>query len=85
MNAVTTNIASAVEEQGVTTQEIVRNMSQASAGTGAVTTDIAEVARVADEAGLVAGSVLAASDDVARQSERLRAEIDHFLHNVRAA
>jgi len=85
MNSVTTNIASAVEEQGVTTQEIVRNMNQASAGTGAVTTDIAEVARVADEAGLVAGSVLAASDDLATQSERLRAEIDHFLNDVRAA
>ncbi|UMY16316.1 methyl-accepting chemotaxis protein [Methylobacterium organophilum] len=85
MNAVTTNIASAVEEQGVTTQEIVRSMSQASAGTGAVTSDIAEVARVADEAGLVAGSVLKASDDLAAQSEHLRAEVERFLADVRAA
>ncbi len=85
MNAVTTNIASAVEEQGVTTQEIVRNMNQASAGTGAVTSDITEVARAADGAGLVAGSVLTASEDLAAQSEHLRAEIGKFLDNVRAA
>ncbi|MFK9866752.1 methyl-accepting chemotaxis protein, partial [Escherichia coli] len=33
MNAVTTSIAAAVEEQGAATQEIVRNVAQAAAGT----------------------------------------------------
>ncbi len=85
MNAVTTNIAASVEEQGVTTQEIVRSMNQASAGTGAVTSDIGAVARVADEAGLAAGSVLQASDDLALQSRLLRTEVEQFLADIRAA
>ncbi|MCJ2083591.1 methyl-accepting chemotaxis protein [Methylobacterium sp. J-090] len=85
MSQVTGSIAAAVEEQGVTTQEIVRNMGQASAGTGAMTQDIAAVARSADEAGTSAGQVRQASADLARQSESLRAEVDGFLATVRAA
>jgi len=85
MNRTTTGIAAAVEQQGATTQEIVRNMGQASQGTSAMTSDIAEVARVADEAGRAASSVAAATGQLSAQSERLRAEVAHFLQNVRAA
>ncbi|MCJ2042635.1 methyl-accepting chemotaxis protein [Methylobacterium sp. J-059] len=85
MNQVATSIAAAVEEQGVTTQEIVRNMGQASAGTGAMTADIAAVARAADAAGTEVAAVLLASDELADQSARLRAEIGTFLAGVRAA
>ena len=85
MNSVTTSIAAAVEEQGVTTQEIVRSMVQASAGTSEMTTDIAEVARVADEAGAAALSVAQASDQLADQSGQLRSEMEQFLASVRAA
>ncbi|MCJ2140081.1 methyl-accepting chemotaxis protein [Methylobacterium sp. E-066] len=85
MNHVSTSISAAVEEQGVTTQDIVRSMGQASTGTSGMTTDIAEVARVAGNAGQAASSVAQASDDLAAQSERLRAEVFQFLQNVRAA
>lgn len=85
MNRTTTGIAAAVEQQGATTQEIVRSMSQASAGTSAMTSDIAEVARVADEAGRAASSVAQATGRLSSQSDRLRAEVAQFLHNVRAA
>ncbi|MBE7244165.1 MAG: HAMP domain-containing protein [Actinomycetospora chiangmaiensis] len=61
MNRTTTGIAASVEQQGATTQEIVRSMGQASEGTSAMTSDIAEVARVADEAGRAAASVAAAT------------------------
>ncbi|EIZ86164.1 methyl-accepting chemotaxis sensory transducer [Methylobacterium sp. GXF4] len=85
MNHVSTSISAAVEEQGVTTQDIVRSMGQASTGTSGMTADIAEVARVASDAGQAASSVAQASDDLATQSEQLRAEVAQFLRNVRAA
>ncbi len=68
MSGVTTTIATAIEEQGVTTQEIVRSMSQASAGTSQVTTNIAEVAQEARGAGHAAQAVAAAADGLAGQS-----------------
>ncbi|WP_019904950.1 methyl-accepting chemotaxis protein [Methylobacterium sp. 77] len=85
MSMVTGSIAAAVEEQSLTTQEIVRNMGQASAGTGAMTTDIEEVARSAAEAGTSAGKVLRASEDLSTQSDSLRSEVGQFLATVRAA
>ncbi|WP_267357958.1 MULTISPECIES: methyl-accepting chemotaxis protein [unclassified Methylobacterium] len=85
MNEVSTGIAAAVDQQGVTTQDIVRSMSQASAGTGMMTTDIAEVARVADGAGHAAASVARASDTLAARAEQLRAQVTQFLGHIRAA
>ncbi|MBP1182994.1 methyl-accepting chemotaxis protein [Methylobacterium sp. PvR107] len=85
MSQVSTSIAAAVDQQGVTTQDIVRSMGQASTGTGMMTADIAEVARVADDAGQAAASVAQASDALAARSEQLRAEVAQFLRNVRAA
>ncbi|WP_024816272.1 methyl-accepting chemotaxis protein [Methylopila sp. 73B] len=85
MNEVSTTIASAVEEQNVTTQEIVRSMDQASAGSQAMTSDIAQVARSAGEAGAAAGDVAQAADDLSRQSNSLSREVRQFLSNVRAA
>ena len=85
MNEVSTGIAAAVDQQGVTTQDIVRSMSQASAGTGMMTTDIAAVARVADDAGHAAASVAQASDTLAARAEQLRAQVAQFLGHIRAA
>ncbi|MCJ2047930.1 methyl-accepting chemotaxis protein [Methylobacterium sp. J-078] len=85
MNVVTGSIAAAVEEQGVTTQEIVRNMGEASSGTGAMSHDIEAVALSAAEAGATADQVQRASADLSRQSEQLRTEVAGFLATVRAA
>ncbi len=85
MNAVSTGIAAAVDQQGATTQDIVRSMSEASAGTGMMTADIAEVARVADDAGQAAASVAQASDTLAARAEQLRAQVAQFLGHIRAA
>jgi methyl-accepting chemotaxis protein len=85
MSLVTGSIAAAVEEQSLTTQEIVRNMGQASAGTGAMSQDIEAVARAAAEAGATSAQVQRASADLSHQSERLRTEVGSFLATVRAA
>ena len=82
---VATSIAAAVEQQGAATQEIVRNVSQAAAGTSDVTGTIAGVADAAEETGAAAGAVLGAASELSLQSERLAAEVGHFLATVRAA
>ena len=79
------SIAAAVEEQGAATQEIVRNVSEASAGTGAVTGNVASVATAAEETGAAANQVLASASELSRQSEQLDGQVRHFLETVRAA
>ena len=79
------SIAAAVEEQGAATQEIVRNVSEASAGTGAVTGNVARVAVAAEETGSAASQVLVSASELSRQSEHLDGQVRHFLHTVRAA
>ena len=81
----TTGIAAAVDEQGGATQEIVRNVSAAAAGTDAVTGTIGGVAETAGETGAAATQVLGAASELSRQSEHLRAEVGRFLATVRAA
>ena len=85
INSVATGIAAAVEEQGAATQEIVRNVSQASAGTSEVTSNIAGVAQASEETGAAASQVLASASELSRQSEHLSAEVQRFLATVRAA
>ena len=85
INTVAASIAAAVEEQGAATQEIVRNVSQAAAGTGEVTSNIAGVAGAIEETGAAAGQVLDAASELSRQSEHLTAEVGRFLASVRAA
>ncbi|KMO21007.1 methyl-accepting chemotaxis protein [Methylobacterium platani] len=85
IDAVAAAIAAAVEQQGAATQEIVCNVSQASAGTSAVTGNIAGVAQASETTGSAAGQVLASASELSRQSEHLSAEVAHFLDTVRAA
>ena len=85
INSVATSIAAAVEQQGAATQEIVRNVSQASTGTAEVTSNITGVARASEDTGAAAAQVLSASSELSRQSEHLTAEVARFLTTVRAA
>ena len=80
-----TAIAAAVEEQGMATQEIVRNVAEAAAGTGEVTGNITGVASAAEETGAAASQVLGAASELSRQSEHLSSEVSRFLATVRAA
>ena len=85
INTVATGIAAAVEQQGAATQEIVRNVAQASSGTSEVTSNIAGVAQASEETGAAASQVLASASELSRQSEHLSAEVQRFLATVRAA
>jgi len=85
ISEIATTIASAVEEQGAATQEIARNVQQASAGTTEVSSNIAGVTEAASETGEAANQVLGASVELSKQSDSLREEIDAFIAKVRAA
>ncbi|MFB0493480.1 methyl-accepting chemotaxis protein [Methylobacterium sp. OAE515] len=85
ISAVAAAIAAAVEQQGAATQEIVRNIAQANAGTQEVSGNITGVANAADQTGRAADHVLAAATALSHQSEQLEAEVDRFLASVRAA
>lgn len=85
INSVAATIAAAVEQQGAATQEIVRNVSQASTGTTEVTRNVVGLAQASDEAGAAASQVLAAASELSRESEHLTSEVSRFLSTVRAA
>ena len=82
---IATTIAAAVEEQGAATQEISRNVQQAAAGTQEISSNIGGVSQAAAETGAAATQVLSASDELSRQAETLRKQVDTFLAGVRAA
>ncbi|WP_316980313.1 methyl-accepting chemotaxis protein [Shumkonia mesophila] len=85
INEVNAGVASAVEEQGAATQEIARNVEQAAAGTQEVSSNIGGVSQAANETGTAAEQIYKAAGELSQQSEKLRAEVDKFLDNVRSA
>jgi methyl-accepting chemotaxis protein len=85
INEVTTAIAAAVEQQGTATRQIARNIQHAAGGTSEVSSNIVGVSTASAEAGAAAGEVLTASSALRREADVLRAEIDAFLSNIRAA
>ncbi|NWH09431.1 MAG: globin-coupled sensor protein [Alphaproteobacteria bacterium] len=85
INQIAASIASAVEEQGVATKEIAENVSEAAKGTGEVSLNIAGVNTSARQTGASAGRVAEAAEDLAKQSEMLRLQIDAFIGEVKAA
>ncbi|WP_175563700.1 methyl-accepting chemotaxis protein [Pseudoxanthobacter soli] len=85
MDDIAASISAAVEQQGATTQEIVRNITQAATGTGEVTRNITGVAGAADQTGAAASQLLSSSSALSSQAERLGHEVNRFLETVRAA
>jgi methyl-accepting chemotaxis protein len=82
---ISTTIASAVEEQGASTQEIARSIQQAAQGTQEVNHNIVGVTDAAVEAGTVSRQVLQSGGQLYQQAEILRREVDSFLSGVKQA
>ena len=85
INEIATTIAAAVEEQGASTKEIAHSVHQAAQGTQGVMQNIAEVNQASGQVGAAAELVLSSAGELARQSERLKHEVESFLTTVRAA
>lgn len=85
INGVTAAIAAAVEEQGAATAEISRNVQMAAAGTGQLASNVVGVTGAITETAEQSGTVLTASDDLGKASDRLSRSVDTFLKDVAAA
>ena len=85
VNTTAAAIAAAVEQQGAATQEISRNVLEAAEGTGQVSTSIAGASDAARYAGTAAAHVLSAAQELSENGETLKARVNSFLIDVRAA
>ena len=76
-------IAAAVNEQGAATQEIARNVGEAAKGTTEVATSITDVNHHASETSASSAQMLLSAQSLSGEANRLRAEMDKFLHTIR--
>jgi methyl-accepting chemotaxis protein len=85
ISSIASSIAVAVEQQGSATQEIARNVQSVAQGTREAAQNIMQVNRGATETGSASGEVLNSAKALSSESTRLRAELDRFMGNIRAA
>jgi methyl-accepting chemotaxis protein len=85
VNEIASTIAAAVEQQGVATLEIARNVAEAANGTSAVSENISVVNDAARETGIAASHVVDSAAELSRNGADLKTQVDAFLREVRAA
>ena len=85
MNAISAEIAAAIEQQGVAAGAISGNVRQTARSTEEVSRNIAGVSEASAEVGHAATQVLDATANLAALSDRLEREVRAFLDRVRAA
>jgi methyl-accepting chemotaxis protein len=85
ISGVATTIAAAVEQQGVATAEIARNVQQTSHGAQAVSSNMDAVRGAAKESGATVTQVLSAATSLGSQSTAFSRQIDSFLAAVKAS
>jgi methyl-accepting chemotaxis protein len=78
-------IQAAVSQQAAATQQISRNVHDASSGTKAVAENIVGVTESSQATSAGSGEVLTAAAELAESSERLRREMSRFVQSVRSA
>jgi methyl-accepting chemotaxis protein len=82
---IASSIANAVEQQSSATQEIARSVQNVAQGTNEAAANVMEVNRGATETGSASEDVLNSARSLSSESTRLRAELDRFMANIRAA
>ena len=78
INDTQSTIASAVEEQTATTNEMSRSVTEAATGSTAIASTIMGVARTASETTAAAGSTAQAADELARMAAELQQLVGQF-------
>ncbi len=81
INGISSTIASAVEEQNATTNEMSRNVSDAARGSGEITSNIAGVAQAAESTSRGAGDTQKAAQELVETSTQLRRLVEQFKIN----
>jgi len=78
INDISTTIASAVEEQSATTNEMGRNVAESAQGSGEIARNITSVAHAAETTASGAGQTMAAATALARMASDLKQLISKF-------
>jgi methyl-accepting chemotaxis protein len=81
INDISATIATAVEEQNATTNEMSRNVSEAAHGSGEITSNIAGVAQAAESTSQGAGDTQKAAQQLVETSAELRRLVEQFKIN----
>ncbi|MDH3230616.1 MAG: methyl-accepting chemotaxis protein [Alphaproteobacteria bacterium] len=84
INDIASTIASAIEQQGMSTKEIALRVARAANGTEQVNANIGGVSRAAGQTGEAATKVLTASREVSQQADSLFDSVERFLTEIRA-
>ncbi len=84
INDIQITIASAVEEQTATTNEISRSVAEAARGSTAIAQNITNVAQAAQSTLSSANEVHNASSEMARMAAELQQLVDHFRYGASA-
>ena len=79
INDIQTTIASAVEEQTATTNEIARSVTEAAGGANGITDDISQVASAADDTRQGAQNTLQSATELSTMAAELKAQVGRFL------
>ncbi|MCP3387793.1 methyl-accepting chemotaxis protein [Bradyrhizobium sp. CCGB12] len=85
MSTISEVVSTAVEQQGLATDEIARNAQGVAAGTSAVVENIVEVNRSAAQTSSAADEVLKSARLLSEDSVRLKRQLDEFMATMRAA
>jgi methyl-accepting chemotaxis protein len=79
INDIQATIASAVEQQTATTNEITRHVTDAAGGAGEIAANVTGVAQAAQDTSSGASSVQASAQDLARLAEELNLTVSRFV------
>jgi methyl-accepting chemotaxis protein len=79
INDIQGTIASAVEQQTATTNEITRHVTEAAGGAGEIAANVTGVAQAAQDTSSGASSVQASAQDLARLAEELNLTVSRFV------
>ena len=82
MDEVTAAISAAVEQQTATTREIAASVQSVTGTTAHTAQAMEQVVTVAGDAGSASRDMVTGSDEIGREAETLRVEVDQFLTAV---
>jgi methyl-accepting chemotaxis protein len=78
ISSISTEIATAVEEQSATTSEMTRNVTEAARGAATISTNIDGVARAAQDTSTNVGEAQTATEHLAQMANQLRDQVSRF-------
>lgn len=79
------SIATAVDQQSISGQELARSIDLAARSTDEVSANITHVRETALSTGAAAAQVLTSSNELEQQASTLKSQVEDFLSHVRAA